>query len=90
MRHRQLPCVNQSFYNSAITKLLVCARIVVEMVSRLAKMVPAQLHNSSKIHCVISREPFLFWVRTLSSARVAGLLDAAPTLSVKLAERQSR
>ncbi len=57
------------FYNSAITELVVRARIVVEMGSHL---VPVQSHNSfldqrSRIlsHCVISQEPFLYSVRSL-------------------------
>ncbi len=34
------------FYNSAITKPVVCARIVIEIGSHLTKMVPVQSHNS--------------------------------------------
>ncbi len=34
------------FYNSAITKTVVCACIMVEMGSRLTIMVPVQSHNS--------------------------------------------
>ncbi len=35
-----------SFYNSAITKPVVCARIAVNMGSHLAKRVPVKSHNS--------------------------------------------
>ncbi len=37
---------DSAFYNSAITKPVVCARIVVEMGSHLTKRVPVQSHNS--------------------------------------------
>ncbi len=61
------------FYNSAITKPVVCVRIVVEMGSHLTKMVPVlitEVFSQLKVlksHCVISQEPFLYSMRTLSS-----------------------
>ncbi len=63
----------KNFYNSAITKPVVCARIVVEMGSHLKKKVPIQSHNSflDQSHCVISQEPFLCSVRTLSSLHLS-------------------
>ncbi len=54
-------------FESAITKPLVCARLVAGTGSHFAKRVPVQSHNSFlelakmlKSHCVISQEPFFY------------------------------
>ncbi len=56
------------FCNSAITKPVVCARIMVVLGSHLTKMVPVLSYDEkvSFRHCVISQELFLSSVKTLS------------------------
>ncbi len=63
------------FHNSAITKFVMCARIVVEMGSHLTKMVPiiTQLFSQPKVaksHCLISQEPLLYRVNTFKITEI--------------------
>ena len=62
-RSRRAP----SFYNSAISKHVVRACIVVEMGSHPTKRYNSFLDQRSRKVIVISQEPFLCSVRTLSS-----------------------
>ncbi len=60
------------FSNSAVTKPSICAHIVTEMASHLSSCSIAQVLSRPKVSkspCVISQEPFLYSVRTLSSKR---------------------
>ncbi len=77
------PCgasVELRFCSSAITKPVVYARIMIEMGSHLTKRIHVQSHNSFldqslTSHCVISQEPFLYSVRTLSSCSFFSAID---------------